>query len=283
MSTTELKALLDQVADTRELVLRRAASLGPRSTPCTTPGATRTRRPRTPTAPGAPAAAPTTTRLPRRAGPRGRRAGRARAVTRAALSRAARAARRSCASASGVSWAYGKPTRWRPVRVDEHDRGGVVELAALRLHAVALPDRRELAPRRRAGSARGPVIRRSLRKRRARAGVSFAGSTETASSGTSSARVVERAADLVDQRRARVLAGRVDERHRDRPAAVLAPSSRASPSWSRSAEVRRDGARRPHEAGPAGRADGDAAPPPSAPRDAMNDAGDRRDRAERRA
>ena len=29
MSTTELKALLDQVADTRELVLRRAASLGP--------------------------------------------------------------------------------------------------------------------------------------------------------------------------------------------------------------------------------------------------------------
>ena len=29
MSTTELKALLDQVADTRELVLRRAAALGP--------------------------------------------------------------------------------------------------------------------------------------------------------------------------------------------------------------------------------------------------------------
>jgi hypothetical protein len=29
MSTTELKALLDQVADTRELVLRGAASLGP--------------------------------------------------------------------------------------------------------------------------------------------------------------------------------------------------------------------------------------------------------------
>ena len=29
MSTTELKALLDQVADTRELVLRRDASLGP--------------------------------------------------------------------------------------------------------------------------------------------------------------------------------------------------------------------------------------------------------------
>jgi hypothetical protein len=29
MSTTELKALLDQVPDTRELVLRRAAALGP--------------------------------------------------------------------------------------------------------------------------------------------------------------------------------------------------------------------------------------------------------------
>ena len=29
MSTTELKALLDQVGDTRELVLRRAAALGP--------------------------------------------------------------------------------------------------------------------------------------------------------------------------------------------------------------------------------------------------------------
>jgi hypothetical protein len=29
MSTTELKALLDQVDDTREFVLRRAASLGP--------------------------------------------------------------------------------------------------------------------------------------------------------------------------------------------------------------------------------------------------------------
>ncbi len=29
MSTTELKALLDQVADTRELVLRRDAALGP--------------------------------------------------------------------------------------------------------------------------------------------------------------------------------------------------------------------------------------------------------------
>jgi hypothetical protein len=29
MSTTELRALLDQVADTRELILRRAASLGP--------------------------------------------------------------------------------------------------------------------------------------------------------------------------------------------------------------------------------------------------------------
>jgi hypothetical protein len=29
MSTTELRALLDQVADTRELVLRRDASLGP--------------------------------------------------------------------------------------------------------------------------------------------------------------------------------------------------------------------------------------------------------------
>ena len=29
MSITELKALLDQVADTRELVLRRAATLGP--------------------------------------------------------------------------------------------------------------------------------------------------------------------------------------------------------------------------------------------------------------
>jgi hypothetical protein len=29
MSTTELRALLDQVHDTRELVLRRAASLGP--------------------------------------------------------------------------------------------------------------------------------------------------------------------------------------------------------------------------------------------------------------
>jgi hypothetical protein len=29
MSTTELRALLDQVSDTRELVLRRAAALGP--------------------------------------------------------------------------------------------------------------------------------------------------------------------------------------------------------------------------------------------------------------
>ena len=29
MSTTELRALLDQVADTRELILRRAATLGP--------------------------------------------------------------------------------------------------------------------------------------------------------------------------------------------------------------------------------------------------------------
>ena len=29
MSTTELRALLDQVPDTRELVLRRAAALGP--------------------------------------------------------------------------------------------------------------------------------------------------------------------------------------------------------------------------------------------------------------
>jgi hypothetical protein len=29
MRTTELRALLDQVADTRELVLRRAAALGP--------------------------------------------------------------------------------------------------------------------------------------------------------------------------------------------------------------------------------------------------------------
>ena len=29
MSTTELRALLDEIADTRELVLRRAASLGP--------------------------------------------------------------------------------------------------------------------------------------------------------------------------------------------------------------------------------------------------------------
>ena len=29
MSTTELRALLDQVPDTRELILRRAASLGP--------------------------------------------------------------------------------------------------------------------------------------------------------------------------------------------------------------------------------------------------------------
>ena len=29
MSTSELRALLDQVADTRELVLRRAVSLGP--------------------------------------------------------------------------------------------------------------------------------------------------------------------------------------------------------------------------------------------------------------
>ena len=29
MSTTELRALLDQVADTRELILRRAAALGP--------------------------------------------------------------------------------------------------------------------------------------------------------------------------------------------------------------------------------------------------------------
>jgi hypothetical protein len=29
MSLTELKALLDQVADTRELVLRRAAAMGP--------------------------------------------------------------------------------------------------------------------------------------------------------------------------------------------------------------------------------------------------------------
>jgi hypothetical protein len=29
MSQTELKALLDQVADTREIVLRRAAALGP--------------------------------------------------------------------------------------------------------------------------------------------------------------------------------------------------------------------------------------------------------------
>lgn len=29
MSTTELRELLDQVADTRELVLRRAATLGP--------------------------------------------------------------------------------------------------------------------------------------------------------------------------------------------------------------------------------------------------------------
>ncbi|HYM58832.1 MAG TPA: hypothetical protein VES79_12790 [Solirubrobacteraceae bacterium] len=31
MSTRDLKALLDQVADTRELVLRRAAPLGPHS------------------------------------------------------------------------------------------------------------------------------------------------------------------------------------------------------------------------------------------------------------
>ena len=80
MSTTELKALLDQVADTRELVLRRAPRSARPSTRSTTPGATRTRRPRTPTSRWRRAAAADDYAVYRAgAGPRGRRAGRARA------------------------------------------------------------------------------------------------------------------------------------------------------------------------------------------------------------
>ena len=85
MSTTELRALLDQVADTRELVLRRAASLGPAFNAVYDAwsdaheeaeeaygawlGERRRRRLR---------------RLPRRAGPRGRGPGRPRRVSAAA-------------------------------------------------------------------------------------------------------------------------------------------------------------------------------------------------------
>ena len=112
MSTTELRALLDQVADTRELVLRPRPGSARPSTRCTTRGATRTRRPRRPTARGGSARAAEDYVVYRAAQDREDAAQDVLALTFPRLSAASRWM--SCPSASGVSCACGKPTFWRP-------------------------------------------------------------------------------------------------------------------------------------------------------------------------
>ena len=181
MSTTELRALLDQVADTRELVLRRAASLGPAFNAVYDAwsdaheeaedalrawlGSRLRLRLR---------------RVPRRPGPRGRRAGRARRQRLAAhqaLEVVRQALRRELVVREADALAA--------LAVDEHDAGRVVELAALRRRRRSPSTRARARASLPSRNVARPVIRRSARKRLARAGVSFAGSTETASSGTS--------------------------------------------------------------------------------------------------
>ena len=137
MSTTELRALLDQVADTRELVLRRAASLGPAFNAVYDAwsdaheeaedayGAWRATQQRR-----------GLRRLPRRAGPRGRRPGRASPRSRppdAVPSAPSR--RRSCAERLGRELRVREADPLAALRVDEHDVGRVVEPAALRLRS----------------------------------------------------------------------------------------------------------------------------------------------------
>ena len=143
MSTTELKALLDQVADTRELVLRRAASLGPAFNAVydawsdaheEAEGALHARGARAAAATTTPSTAPPrTARTPRRTRSQPpARAERDAAGGQLPPDAAAQPAslRMSCASASGVSWSCGKPTRWRPCASTSTTVGGVVELAA---------------------------------------------------------------------------------------------------------------------------------------------------------
>ena len=129
MSLSELKALLDQVADTRELVLRRSCVHDPIWNEAYLAWSDAHDE-----AEEAYAAwqrdggEPAYRRLPRRAGPRGRRAGRAVGVHAPRADQSRREVVR--AAPSGVSCVVREADPLAPRAVDQHHVGGVVELAA---------------------------------------------------------------------------------------------------------------------------------------------------------
>src|SRR5215207_2463248 len=102
--------------------------------------------------------------------------------------------------------------------VDEHHVGRVVELVGLRGDAERSPDRRELRPRAEQElHAAGHVL---LVYEALRAGGRVVGRVDRdAEHGHVVTQVVERAADALDGRRARIAAVRVDEREHHRAAA----------------------------------------------------------------
>ena len=266
------------------------------STLSTTPGATRTRRPRRPTSRWrAPAAAPTSTIVLYRAAqdredaaqdalaPRtfgSARPASARPLSRHAAGRAAvepaevvgQRLRRELVVREADALAARRRRRGRP------SPSGPGSRSAAARRSPSRPAR--AAPACRAGTAPRPVIRRSLRNFFARASVSFAGSTETASIGTSppcrpAPRGPGRPAPGTCPRRSSTrtsprTAGR-GTRQRDRLAVLIVQRER-----------RRHRAGRPHEPRPAGRADGDARRPVVTAR-GDQDAGDRGGGAQRRA
>ena len=142
------------------------------------------------------------------------------------------------------------------LRVDEDDARRVLEVVGLRLHAVALPHRRELRPR--PEQEAGPAGHPSLVEEAARARLGVVGRIDgDREQRDVGLRVVERAAHLVDERGARVLAGRVHERDRERPAAVVGHRHPLAVLVAER-EVGRGRAGRADEAGPAGGPDRDA-------------------------
>ena len=181
-------------------------------------------------------------RLPGGSRPRGRGAGRAgrspppeRADARAGLGR----------SSSGVRGSRSAGGRAR--RRARRRRSG--RAAALRRDAVAraTPARAALACR--AGSASGPSRAALSRKRFARApACRWPGRRRRASTGTSWPSSSSAPRIDLHLRRAGVLAGRVDERHDDRPAAVAAIGDRLAVLVAQ-AEVGRPRAGRAHRAG----------------------------------
>ena len=268
MSTTELRALLDQVADTRELVLRRAASLGPAFNAVYDAWADAHEEAQEAYAVWLTTRSSDDYAVYRAAQDREDAAQDALS----ALTRPASAPRPSrcevVCERLGRELVVREPDPLAALGVDQHDAGGVLQIVGLRLDPVALPDGPQLGARPEQ-EARAPG-HAALIEEAPRAGLGVVGRVDgDGEQRHVGAAVVERAADLVDERRARVLAGRVHERRPRTGARGTRPSSpacRPGRAARSRAPSRRAGGRIP----PSRSCRPRRRRPPSLPRDARN-------------